>query len=268
MHCRVAGALALVSLVATGCIVPENTKPDVAFGTTFATRFVHRGMTLVDNPVLQPQLAIGMPVTNGDRIKVAVEAAMELRNDTGGAWFPDGHAGRFTQIEFQGSYIKQFGPVTVTGGLHSYNLPDGLEFPIGERGGTNEVFVVASADVLEANPYLELHYDFDEVRGAYYRGGVSEGIPLGDKWSIALDGSVGYVSEAQGSWMYGFAEAGFADLRGEAVLKYKYDARTEISAGIHGSLILDGAIDRWFSQLDPAVDDDPIWFTLGVAWAF
>ena len=55
-------------------------------------------------------------LTDWQETKAILEAAMELRNDTGGAWFPDGHAGRFTQIEFQGSYIKQFGPVTVTTG--------------------------------------------------------------------------------------------------------------------------------------------------------
>jgi hypothetical protein len=216
--------------------------------------------------VLQPELAVAVPTNWGDRIALAAEASMDLRNDTGGAWFPDGHAGRFTQIEFQGSYQRNLGALTVRGGVHSYNLPNGLEFPNGERGGTTEVFVLASADVLEANPYVSVHYDFDEVRGAYYRGGIAEDIPLDDKWSIALDGSLGYVSEAQASWMYGIGESGWADLRGEIVLKFKFDARTELSAGVHGSLIVDDTIDEWFGDL--RIDDDPIWFTAGVAWTF
>lgn len=268
MHRRVVGSFALVSLTAAGCIVPENTKPDVAFGATFATRFVHRGMTLVDNPVVQPKLAIAMPTTlgEGDRLSISTEASMDLRNDTGGAWFPDGHAGRFTQIEMQAAYTRRFGDVDVVGGIHSYNLPNGLEFPNGERGGTTEVFALVSTEILEATPYLSMHYDFDEVRGAYYRGGIREDIPLAEGWRIDLDGSAGYVSEAQGSWMYGLGEAGFADLRGEALLKFDADTRTQLSVGIHGSLILDGTIDRWFNEL--RIDDDPIWFTAGVAWTF
>jgi hypothetical protein len=266
MQARVLGSLALVSLTAAGCIVPEDTKPDVAFGATLATKFVHRGMTLVDNPVVQPRLAMEVPTNWGDRLGVSAEASMDLRNDTGGAWFPDGHAGRFTQIEFQGSYQRQVGALTLRGGVHSYNLPNGLEFPNGERGGTTEVFVLATAEVLEANPYVSVHYDFDEVRGAYYRGGISEDIPIGGAFSIGLDGSIGYVSEAQASWMYGIGESGWADLRGEMVLKYRYDARTELRAGAHGSLIVDETIDDWFRDLN--IDDDPIWFTVGVAWSF
>ncbi len=266
MQGRVVGSLALVSLTAAGCIVPENTKADVAIGTTLATRFVHRGMTLVDNPVIQPQLAVELPTIHGDRIGLAAEASMDLRNDTGGAWFPDGHAGRFTQIEFQGSYQRQVGPLALRGGVHSYNLPNGLEFPNGERGGTTEVFLLASVEVLEASPYASVHYDFDEVRGGYYRAGIREDIPLGDTLAIGLDGSLGYVSEAQASWMYGIGESGLADLRGEIVLKWKVDPRTEVRAGAHGSMIVDDTLDDWFSDL--GIDDDPIWFTVGVAWAF
>jgi hypothetical protein len=268
MQFRVLASLALVSLAATGCIVPEKATPTVGFGTTLATKFVHRGMTLVDNPVLQPRLSVAMPTVFGDtdRLQIDVEGSMELRNDTGGAWFPDGHAGRFTQFEMVGSYQRTFGDLTLRGGLHSYNLPNGLEFQNGERGGTNEVFVLANMTVLEANPYLAVHYDFDEVRGAYYRGGIAETIQINEKWAIDLDGSLGYVSEAQSAWLYGFDEPGLADLRGEVVLKYQYDARTSVRIGAHGSMIVDDQIDEWFTAL--RIDDDPIWFSLGVGWVF
>jgi hypothetical protein len=270
MHRRLASSLALVALTAAGCIVPENQKPSVGLGGTFATRYVHRGMTLVDNPVVQPKLAVELPLVTGDALGVDVEGSMDLRNDTGGAWFPDGHAGRFTQVEMQVAYSKTIGDVSLLGGVHTYIVPNGLEFPNGERGETKEVFVIASTTVLDARPYVAMHYDYDEVRGAYYRGGIREDIPLGTlfdrKLQLDLDGSVGYVSEAQGAWMYGLGESGFADLRGEAVLSLQYDARTRISIGMHGSLILDDTIDDWFSQL--GIDDDPIWFTAGVAWSF
>lgn len=268
MHCRSLAVLALLSIAASGCIVPENERPAVGFGTTFATRFVHRGMTLVDRPVLQPKLGIGMNTVHGDRLDVQVEANMDLRNDTGAAWFPDGHAGRFTQIEMLASWQRQFGEVAVRAGFHSYTLPNGTEFinsnAGSERGGTNELFVLASASVLEANPYVSVHYDYDEVDGAYLRGGIAEDIPIADKLTIGLDGSLGYVSKAQALWMYGIREHGLADLRGEIVLKYRYDARTELRAGVHGSAMLDSQLDDWFAAL--GIDDDPIWFSLGVAW--
>lgn len=266
MHRRVASCLALLPLAAAGCIVSEDAKPEVGFGATLATRFVHRGMTLVDNPVVIGELGVQLPTIHGDTLAVEVEGAMELRNDTGGAWFPDGHAGRFTQIEFQASHQRQFGDVAVRAGVHSYNLPNGLEFVNGERGGTTEVFVLASANVLEASPYFGIHYDFDEVRGGYYRAGIAEDIPLGADWSLALDGSLGYASEAQAVWMYGLPDSGLADLRGEAVLRWQYDKRTRLLAGVHGSMMVNSDQDRWFRDL--GIDDDPIWFTFGVNWVF
>lgn len=266
MHRRTLGPLVLVSIVASGCFVPPDAKPSVNLATTFASRFVHRGMTLVDNPVLQPALAVQLPTKDDGAIRVQVEGSMDLRNDTGGAWFPDGHAGRFTQIEALASYSRRLGPVDLRAGVHNYNLPNGLEFPNGERGGTSEVFLLASTEVLEATPYLALHYDFDEVRGAYYRGGLSEDIPLGGDFTLSLDGSLGYVSEAQAQWMYGLPESGLADLRGEMALRYRYDDRTSLRASVNGSLIVDSVQDRWFRDL--GIDDDPIWFTIAVTWVF
>ena len=268
MQFRATASLVLVSFAATGCIVPEKATPTVGFGTTLASKFVHRGMTLVDDAVLQTKMSAMLPTTfdPSDRIQVEAEGAMELSDQNGDSWFPDGHAGRFTQIEMLGSYQRTLGDLTLRGGIHSYNLPNGLEFQNGERGGTNEVFVLANLSVLEANPYFAIHYDFDEVRGAYYRAGIAEAIKLGEKWALDLDGSLGYVSEAQSAWMYGFDEAGLADLRGEVVLKYQYDDRTSVRVGAHGSLIVDDQLDQWFADL--GIDDDPIWFSAGVVWVF
>ena len=272
MNRRLVASFVLVSVGAGACIVPDDAKPQVGAGAQVATRFVQRGMTLVDAPVLQPKLAVGLPTRGDGRLGLDVDGNVDLRNDTGDAWFPDGHAGRFTLIETVASWQRQVGAAAVQVGVHNYTLPNGLEFVTGspagtERGSTSEVFAIASFDVLEATPYVALHYDFDEVRGGYYRGGIREGIPLGGAWSLALDGSLGYASEAQAAWMYGTTGlAGLADLRGEAVVNWQYDVRTALRAGMHGSLIVDNGIDDWFAEI--GIDSDPIWFTLGVAWSF
>lgn len=265
MHRRHLAALCALTAFLSGCILPEDRHPTVTFGTELASKFVHRGQTLVNQPVLQPTLQVDSPTTDGGAMRVTVEANMDLRNNTGRAWFPDGHAGRFTQIEFVGAYSRRLGDVDVEVGLHSYNLPNGLEFPLGERGGTNEVFAIASMEVLEATPYLALNYDFDEVRGSYLRGGITEDFDLGDGFALNLDGSIGYASSAQSAWMYGIDASGFADLLGSAELSWLYDQRTTLTFGLHGSTILDSTLRRWFVQ-DLGFDADPIWVTLGVVW--
>lgn len=275
MNARALIPLSLTCLLATGCIVPEDQSPRVAISSALASKFVHRGMIQSENGVFQPTLNVGLPTESGDVIGLTANANMDLNDDNGDAWFPQGHGGRFSQIDFVGTYTTRIDDVfTVTGGLFNYNLPNGLEFandgrggPGEERGATSEVFVRVDADILGANPYFSWHYDFDEVHGAYYRAGLSEQFPINDDWAIVLDGSLGYASAAQADWLYDLAESGLADLRGRAELLWSYDDRTVVTAGVHGSMMVDRTLDDWFVDVG-VPDDDPIWFTLGVTWRF
>jgi hypothetical protein len=222
-------------------------------------------MTLVDKPVLQPRMGFEIATVDDAKVGLTAFGNIDLHNNLGDSWFPDGHAGRFSEIDFIADYTWDWGPVTLRQGIHSYNLPNGLEFPNGERGGTNEVFVLAQTEVLEATPYASFHYDFDEVHGSYFRGGISESFDLGEGFGLVLDGSLGYVASAQASWMYGLDEHGFADLRGSAIVSWVYDPRTTLEFGLHGSSIVDSTLDDWFSDL--GIDSDPWWVSLGVTWS-
>jgi hypothetical protein len=275
MNCRVAALLCAVSVTATGCFVPDDATARVQMGSEFGSKFVHRGMTQVDRPVLQPSMGVTLPTVTGDSVNVTARANMDLQNDNGDAWFPNGHAGRFSEIDFIATYSTQLTEdINVRAGLFNYNLPNGREFnldgrggPGEERGGTSEVFVIVSANVLEATPYFSWHYDFDEVRAAYYRAGITESFEINDKWSVVMDGSIGYATSAQSDWLYDLDQAGLADLRGFLKVNYAYDARTTISAAVHGSAMMNSTLDRWFNDVG-VPDDDPIWFTLGVNWNF
>jgi hypothetical protein len=275
MNCRVAALLFIVSVTATGCFIPEDANANVRLGSEFGTKFVHRGMTQVDAPVLQPTLGVTLPTVTGDSINVTTRANMDLQNDNGNAWFPNGHGGRFSEIDFIASYnMKLTEDINVNAGVFNYNLPNGREFnldgkggPGEERGSTSEVFVTVSGNVLDATPYISWHYDFDEVRGAYYRAGITETFQINDTWSVVVDGSIGYASSAQADWMYDLDESGWADLRGFVKVNYAYDARTTLTAGLHGSMMTSSTLDSWFNDVG-VFDDDPIWFTLGVNWNF
>jgi len=275
MNSRVAALLCFISVTASGCFIAEDAQPSVSMGGEFATKFVHRGMTQVDRPVFQPRMSIALPTTNGDTVSITALANMDLTNDNGDAWFPRGHAGRFTEIDFRAAYDTQLNDTfRLSAGLFNYNLPNGQEFatdgrggPGDERGGTNEVFATLSANILDATPYVSWHYDFDEVRGAYYRIGITESFVINDDWSIAVDGSLGYATSAQSDWLYDLDKAGWADLRGKLVVNYRYDNRTMLTGGIHASSMQKNALDEWFRDVG-IPDDDPIWFSLGVNWSF
>ena len=187
MHRRVAGSLALVCLSFTSCIIDPASKPTTTLSTQAMSKWVQRGQTFIDRPVLMPRLAISAPARTGDTIRLVGEGVLPLGKDTGDAWFPDGHQGRFAQIDLIGSYVKTMGDFTFEGGVHNYVLSNGNEFINGPRGTTSEVFVRASANVLEATPYVAVHYDFDAVQDWYYRAGIAEDFDLGKGFSISLD---------------------------------------------------------------------------------
>jgi hypothetical protein len=275
MNPRLTVLLLAVSASTYGCIVPEDASPGVSLGGDLATKFVFRGMTQSENGVFQPRLAVSLPTVTEDSVRLVAKGNMDLSDDNGDAWFPRGHAGKFSQIDFIGSYTRRLGDsFAVEAGLFNYNLPNGLEFandgqggPGEERGATSEVFVRVSGDVLGATPYVSWHYDFDEVRGAYYRAGVTETFEINDNWGVILDGSLGYVSSAQADWLYDLSESGLADLRGKAELYWFYDDRTRVAGAVHGSAMMNSTLDRWFNDVG-VPDDDPIWFSVGVTWAF
>jgi len=280
MHAQVRFALVCGSLLATSCFVPSNASPDVELGLAVQSKHVHRGMTQVDAPVLKPSGAVGLPTTWGGKVSLATEAYMDLENDTGDAWFPDGHAGRFSQIDYIGDYSHTFFPIrrdnadadsavgdlTVSLGTHNYNLPNGLEFVNGERGSTSEAFVQLSLSVLDATPYVRWSYDYDEVEGSYATGGLTEGFELGGDFTLRLDGSLSYSSDTMSAWNYAISESGLADLRGSVELDYAYDARTVLTAGVHGSMMVDDTFQDWFDDL--GIDPEVLWFTVGVTWVF
>lgn len=280
MHRRVAGSLCLVSLTFAGCIIPKDAKPTAALSTQLASKWVVRGQNFNDKPTLLPRLAVSAPTTTGDSIKLVGEGAMPLGNDTGASWYPDGHAGRFAQIDLIGSYVKTIGDVTFEGGVHNYVLPNGKEFVNGERGTTSELFVLASANVLEATPYVSAHYDFDQVQDWYFRGGITESIPLGGAFDISLDGSIGYITNGQAQWLFGADKSGIADLRGMIALNWRYDERTTFNISLNGSTMLDSGIARWMQQQNQftigtsgpnfgtGIDPDPVWVSIGGGFQF
>ncbi len=63
-------------------------------------------------------------------------ANMDLHKGTGQAWFPDEHAGKFSQIDFDVSWARELRGSFPKAGLPQHNLQQGAEFLTSERGKT------------------------------------------------------------------------------------------------------------------------------------
>lgn len=253
-------------LLASCAVFPDDPTPQADLGVEVADKYVHRGMPQNRTGALQGHLDLTMPTRGGDTVSVGTFANMDLKDDVGRAWFPDGHAGRFTTIEYTGTYAHSFESFDLAAGVHNYNLPFGPTFPNGPRSSTSELFVHLATDLLGARPELQLRYDFDQADAFYWRFGVSEDFPLTDALEVVLSGHLGYSTSGQSDWNYGIRRSGWADLAGAVTVNYTYDANTVIGASVHGSTVLDDGITEWFDQI--GIPETNYWASLFVTWSY
>lgn len=259
-------AAPLLILLGSCAIFAEDARPTATLGAEVVDKYVHRGMPQHRTGALQGQLDVRLPTKDGGALTVGTFGNMDLQDNAGRAWFPDGHAGRFSQIDYVGTWSRQFDDVNVSAGLHNYNLPFGQTFPNGPRSSTTELFVHASTELLGAKPEVQLRYDFDQVDGFYGALGVSEDFELAERWTCTLRGSLGYSGSRQSEWNYGIRDSGFADLHGTVTVVYAFDAKTVIGVHADASTIVDSGIDDWFDVI--GTPQDNYWAGLFVRWTY
>lgn len=258
--------LALAPLSLASCIVDPGPRPTVDLELDALSQYNFRGQVFSDEPVIQSGARVGLATKDGGNLVVDYFGNTETREDNGNAWLPDGHAGKFSNVELQAAYSRRVGDFDITGGLTSYILPNGLEFPNGERGETVELFVSASTEVAGVVPSLVVHYDIDEVEDVYATVGVGKTLSLAEKLSLELNGQLAYSGEDASLWTYGIDVSGISDARVSAELNYDWDANTLLRAGINGSRIVDSELRDWFDIL--SIEQDNVWANIGITWLF
>lgn len=264
--------LAALLALLPACVVPEGARPQVTYGADLATAYVHRGMTQNETGVLQPSLLVALPAKQDGRILTRAWGNVDLSDDTGDAWLPDGHGGRFSQIDFDVLYEQLLGDYVLTMGFVSYNLPNGLEFPFGERGATAEVLVEGSTVLPERfwslQPTLSIHYDVDEVDGLYLRGSLARAFRLDERWSAEVELGLGWMDENQSAWNYAQSppSSGLADLTLAGTFSYAFDEHTTGQLFAAWSDVVDSDYSEWIESL--GIDDSIVWVGTGIRWTY
>ncbi|MEM6672276.1 MAG: hypothetical protein AAF726_05500 [Planctomycetota bacterium] len=260
------------ALFLVSCVADRTAPTTVTVGADLASAYVHRGMVQNENEVLQVEGIVKIPAKRDGTLRLRTWGNMDLGNDTGDAWFPDGNAGSFSQIDINAFYDQAVGNGTISAGVVNYNLPNGIEFPFGERGATNEV-VLAGAyalpdSLLALVPSLSVHYDFDEVDGFYVRAGLAR--TFGDPTGFSVDADVGlaWMDGEQAFWLYAFPEdeSGLADLTARLTARYPIIEGTTLSAFIAYSTVIDDDYSDWIESL--GIDPDQAYGGIGVRWFF
>jgi len=183
---------------------------EVRYAASLLSRYVWRGITLTDDPVLQPSVTISHPT--GFSFEAWGNVDLGDDNDA---------SGEISEARLVVDYDRRLGRFDLGGGVIEYLFPN-TPFP-----GTREVFVRAGFEAVVA-PRLELYYDIDEIEGGYARLALAYHRQLGALWSVAVEGSAGWADAA-------FAiggEAGFHDGNLELDLRRSAGAfELELAAG-------------------------------------
>lgn len=259
----------------TSCLISTETyNPSIELETAALSQFNHRGMVQNDEGVAQFTGRTTLPSRWEDgRFHARVMGNMDLSNDTGDeAWFPDGHAGEFTETDFELGYTHRLSErFDLTVGTISYVLHNGQEFitdspAFSERGETKELFAALSAKAGPVNPFLQGNWDYDEVEGFYGRLGLaSNSYALAESLTFDGDVAVGYSDEDHAVWTYGEApgfDSAFVDLLARLHLTYRLDTENTLALTLGYASIIDDDQEDWFEVL--GIEPDNVF--LGFAW--
>lgn len=263
--------LPLVSCLTACLVVPEGSKPSVGLGVTAASQYNFRGIPNNENGVVQGEAIVDLPTkAETGTLRLRAWSNFDLTNDTGDAWFPDGHGGEPSQIDLSAAYSERFQGFDMTFALVSYALQNPDDFalaPSGERGETKElVGEFGRSTVADVYAKLALHKDIDESSGWYANLGLSRAFQVRENWAASTSVSLGYSDKRQSDWNYGLREAGLADLRVSALLSYLLDQNTEIVLGLNASKMLDSDLQDWFDLI--GLESTNVWGSLGVVWSY
>ncbi|MBK6733659.1 MAG: hypothetical protein IPG61_06140 [bacterium] len=163
--------LALLAPIAAAAMGPVDLNAEVGYYGSYNWR----GMTLVDGPVVQPELSAGL---GGFGVSLWGNVDADDADGTSG----------FNEYDVTVSYGAGVPMASVDLGFIYYALPDASE------QNTTEAFASASAGVL-FSPTLTVYRDLDQVDGWYWQAGVSHGLPLSPAANVDVAARVGAGSD-------------------------------------------------------------------------
>jgi hypothetical protein len=181
----------LLLIALTGLLMAGATAPALALGPVdleaelpVYTKYVWRGMNLVDEAVLQPSIEVGL-----FGFEVAVWGNMYLTDIYN-------EAGQFSEVDYTLGYELELAIIELEAGFLHYS------YPKHHFDDTTEFYLGAEVNVL-LSPSLMVYQDIDKFKGAYWAASIGHGFGLGETMQLDLTGGLGLGSKSFISGYYG-----------------------------------------------------------------
>ena len=216
---------------------------------TFNSKYVWRGISLTNDPVFQPTVAVSWK-----GFTASFWGNMDLTDINGTEW-------NFNEIDLTLDYSWSWDIVGFSVGVIHYRFPN-IRLP-----STTELYGAVGLDV-PLSPTLTVYQDVDLVNGTY--ANLSIGHTFEDVWQLAediamsvdLSGAVGYGSGTHNAFYYGSAASGFTDLLLALGLPVQIGEHWTVTPAVNYSILLDGRI------RDAVPNDANMWAGLSFTFTF
>ena len=251
------GALVALAANKTAAPVQDEFIINTDFELGAYSKYVWRGINVVDDPVLQPSLTFshGPWSVNfwGNYETTGVNTY--YGTSTG--------KNRITEWDTTLSYTHSTESADFTLGIIHYDLPN-TALP-----STTEVFASVSlpstynSDYKWAlTPFADLSYDLDEADGFYGRIGADYSFTPNENDAFSFTGWVGYADKNFSDYYYGNNKSAFADFGFSA----RYTRSFTETSFAYASLTFTGLLDK--GHLQGASDRSNVVFGIGVGMSF
>lgn len=218
-----ASVLGTALLIAAGSIPPAPVQAQAEIGVDLGlySAYMWRGLSLTNKPVAQPAVWASIPAGNAS-ITLGLWSTIDLGkyDDVNDDIAEGGGGSSFNLAEYDpyGEVSFAVGKATLTGGVTAYIYPNDPG-PVGgftEDLNTVEIYGKAAFDA-PLSPFVNVYYDVDKIKGAYFEGGVNHSIQASENVAVELGALAGF-NAGQGldpdDESFNFADDGFthADL--------------------------------------------------------
>ncbi|MBU4565212.1 MAG: TorF family putative porin [Desulfarculus sp.] len=243
--------MALPMGLASATTAQAKLTPTLDAEVAFNSKYVWRGIVVVDDWVAQPSITAGL---GGFSFNVWVDYMLTDEND---------RRNEIDEIDLTLDYTFELGKFSIPVGVIRYT------FPNSDVGDTTELYAGVSYDWI-VTPSITIYKDVQESNGYYILGALDYSLDLPKLnetigWSLAVGASIGYGSDDNNSFYYGSDKSGFTDYSLYVSLPFGIGEYVTLTPQVVFTGLVDSDIK---DSMEPIQDENNIYFGLVVGASF